>query len=86
MSDEPFDPGRREFLRNAGRGLAALLLGGGLVSLVTRNGEKCINQGLCRGCRVFEDCYLPQALSTKEALQGQSFPGGSSAPGTRDDR
>jgi len=29
---------------------------------------KCINSGICRGCKVFEKCILPQALSAKEVL------------------
>jgi len=27
---------------------------------------KCINRGICRGCEVFQECALPQALSAKE--------------------
>jgi hypothetical protein len=33
---------------------------------------KCINKGICRGCKVFEKCGLPQALSAKEVLMGRS--------------
>ena len=60
---------RREFLRGLGRGagLGALLLGAGV--LMDRPGstnEECINSGICRGCSVFRDCGLPQALSAKE--------------------
>jgi len=29
---------------------------------------KCINRGVCRGCKVFEKCGLPQALSAKQVL------------------
>lgn len=29
---------------------------------------KCINDGVCRGCKVFQKCGLPQALSAKEVL------------------
>jgi len=29
---------------------------------------KCINDGVCRGCEVFQKCSLPQALSAKEVL------------------
>ena len=31
---------------------------------------KCINLGICRGCRVYEKCGLPQALSAKQVLAG----------------
>jgi len=27
---------------------------------------KCIQQGICRGCKIYEDCRLPQALSKKQ--------------------
>ncbi len=29
---------------------------------------KCINGGICSGCKVFEQCGLPQALSAREAF------------------
>lgn len=29
---------------------------------------KCINNGVCRGCQIFETCGLPQALSAKQVL------------------
>ncbi|MHC4574447.1 MAG: hypothetical protein ACYS76_10010 [Planctomycetota bacterium] len=29
---------------------------------------KCINDGVCRDCKVFEDCGRPEALSAKEAI------------------
>lgn len=62
------DEGRRKFLRTLGRALLALGLGGGVAALVSRDPEKCTNQGLCRGCSELADCRLPQALSLKEAL------------------
>ena len=65
---EPIDEGRRDFLRTLGRYGLVLLLGGGLGALTMRHGEKCLNQGICRGCRAFGDCHLPQALSAKEAM------------------
>lgn len=30
---------------------------------------KCVNDWICRGCRVYEKCGLPQALSAKQVLQ-----------------
>lgn len=66
---------RREFLRGGAR--YALLAGMAAVSavLVKRRGaalpgQTCINQGICRGCGVFEKCGLPQALSAKQAQRG----------------
>ncbi len=32
---------------------------------------KCVNGGICRGCRVYEKCGLPQALSAKQVLPGR---------------
>jgi hypothetical protein len=65
---------RREFLRGSVRytllaGLAAVS-----VSLARRRGSRlpgqtCINEGVCRGCSVFDGCGLPQALSAKEATR-----------------
>jgi len=64
---------RRELVRSIGRGaalvgvalLAAWLVrrggGGG------RDGAKCINRGICRGCAAFKDCLLPAAASAKQA-------------------
>ncbi len=67
---------RREFLRHAGRWLVVFTLGGGLTALVSRPGEKaaatgqrCINQGVCRHCPVFDNCGLPQALSARRARE-----------------
>lgn len=60
---------RRSFLADAARALAAVGLGGAVGSLVgrDRSGEKCVNQGICRGCGRFESCHLPQALSARQA-------------------
>ena len=65
---------RREFVRNSFR--YAMLTGLAVVSaaLVRRRGaglpnQTCINQSICRGCSVFTECGLPQALSAKQAQQ-----------------
>jgi len=59
---------RREFFRGTARyGLVTLLaIGAGLVTRTKRGGQRCIGQGICRGCGVFDTCGLPQALSAKE--------------------
>lgn len=31
--------------------------------------NRCINNGICCDCRVFERCVLPQALSAKQVLK-----------------
>lgn len=61
---------RREFLRTTGRFavLGALAYAGARLLGRTsfRLGETCINAGICRGCTVYTDCGLPQALSAKQ--------------------
>ena len=61
---------RRSFLTDIARAVAAVGLGGAVGSLMgrDRSSEKCINQGICRGCACFQGCHLPQALSAKEAI------------------
>ena len=68
--------GRREFLKNAVRGLAL----GGLsllawIALRRRTPDvprqTCIGNGICRGCEGLEDCGLPQALSLKRAVKNR---------------
>jgi len=62
---------RRELFAGIFRYLALGLLGtvGGTTIAkrhrLFREG-KCINRGICRGCKVFQECSLPQALSAKE--------------------
>jgi hypothetical protein len=58
---------RREFFRAAARygSLAAI----GVAAAFTarpRQGQKCLNQGICSGCAVFAGCGLPAALSAKQ--------------------
>lgn len=64
-------PDRRQFFKSCTRSvcLGILTLGGGTLVL-RRNNEgnphhSCINRGICRGCREFNACRLPQALSAK---------------------
>lgn len=61
---------RRSFLADIARAAAAVGLGGAVGSLMgrDRSSEKCINQGICRGCARFESCHLPQALSARQAI------------------
>jgi len=63
---------RREFFRTCGRtavagGLAALGILLALRKSSASGSQKCVNNGLCRGCGVFDSCGLPQALSAKLA-------------------
>jgi hypothetical protein len=65
--------GRRRFLRDGVRyivlgGLAAVSGTLAARKAVRPIGQVCVNAGICRGCAVFEDCGLPQALSAKEVL------------------
>ncbi len=66
-----FDPGRREFIKGAGRliALGALVFGG--VSLVRKPGrhiESCISDGICSQCGMISECGLPQALSARREM------------------
>ncbi len=64
---------RREFFSAAARyglvtGLAAVAALTGAKRRL--KGQRCLNQGLCKGCNVFISCGLPQALSAKLADPG----------------
>jgi hypothetical protein len=66
-------PARRQFIRRALRSasLAALGLAGGALVVKRRRllrEGKCLNQGMCRDCEVFDDCGLPRALSARNVL------------------
>ncbi|RKY08015.1 MAG: hypothetical protein DRP65_09685 [Planctomycetota bacterium] len=67
---------RRELLTGALRysalGVSGMLGGWSFVKKrrLKRQG-KCINAGICRGCRVYERCGLPAALSAKQVLSGR---------------
>ena len=70
---------RRDFLRGGARyALLAGVAAVGAVVAVRRGpalpGQTCVSQGLCRGCNVFQDCELPQALSAKQALSKGGTP------------
>jgi len=64
---------RRQLVRRVLRGvsLAVLGVGGGAAAVkrrrLVREG-KCLNQGICRDCTVFDRCGLPRALSVRNAL------------------
>jgi hypothetical protein len=57
-------------LRFAGVGLLSLV---SIASVLKRKGLKyegdCINSSICGGCRIYEDCGLPQAISRKQATE-----------------
>ncbi len=68
---------RRAFLGAAARlavlgGLGALVVRlvrrvpAGAANATARQGETCINDGLCRACGGFAGCGLPAALSAKQ--------------------
>lgn len=67
---------RREFFRSAARyGLMGVLaVVAALAGAKGRSGgERCINNGLCKGCGEFASCGLPQALSAKLAKAGGGY-------------
>ncbi len=59
---------RRTFLRDGLRLLAAAVLAWFGIRLASRPSDPhaCINQGLCRDCKSYSGCILPQARSLKE--------------------
>ena len=66
-------PDRRYVLRAALRIATFGLLGGvGAAAIAKRQRlvreGKCVSFGICRDCKVYEDCRLPQALSRKQLL------------------
>ena len=65
---------RRQLLAGVCRYAALGLLGAvGGYSLVRRRRllreGKCVNNGICRGCRVFDNCGLPVARSARGVLE-----------------
>lgn len=59
---------RREFFRASARWLA--LAGIGALAAATarrsaRDGQTCVNRGICPACAAFQTCGLPQALSAR---------------------
>jgi hypothetical protein len=69
----PRRPTRRYFFRRMLRRASLVLLGGASGAVIVKRQRllregKCLNQGICRACEVFDDCGLPRALSTKEVL------------------
>ena len=66
---------RRELFAGALRYAAlGLMATGGAVLFAKRRRllreGKCVNEGICAGCKVLEQCSLPQALSARRTLTG----------------
>jgi len=66
---------RRQFFIGVSRNaVLGLLVAVGAIITVKRHrllrDGKCINEGLCRCCAVFEYCGLPRALVMKELVAG----------------
>ncbi len=66
-------PARRRFFRSTLRniGLALLAAGGGVAVTKRRRlmrEGKCLSQGICSGCVVFDECGLPRALSVRQVV------------------
>ncbi len=68
---------RRDALLSCGRMVSAGLLAGlGSVLLFRKKNpakgrQVCISKGVCIGCRVFDGCGLPPALSAKNAKNNE---------------
>lgn len=63
---------RQFFLRGLRNATLGLLTAAGASAFIKRRRllreGKCLNQGICGGCKVFEGCGLPRALSVKSVL------------------
>jgi len=69
---------RRQLLTAALRYVTLGLLGTVSGSVIARRHRlvregKCINDGVCRGCKALERCNLPPALSAKQILTGKEL-------------
>jgi len=78
---------RREFLRSIGRAGALALAGLAAARLAPRgrggrDGQTCVNRGVCTGCDAFDECVLPAAISRKAAA-GPTLTGGGPTPPAR---
>ena len=79
-SREDAPPTRRRLLQRVLRNASLALLGAASGAVVVkrrrlRREGKCLNQGMCRNCEVFDDCGLPRALSTRDVLARVSHGG-----------
>jgi hypothetical protein len=69
---------RREFVAGVLRYTALGLMGVASAALfakrqrLVRNGQ-CTNSGICAGCKVLEECSLPQAVSAKKTPAGIDY-------------
>lgn len=70
--DPQCDVSRRNFLRGLARTALLSCAVIGIGGLMTRRGESCTSNGICRGCPTLRDCGLPQALSLKQAQARES--------------
>jgi hypothetical protein len=66
---------RRQFFTGAARYMTLGLIGfaAGLTLKKRRRlvlEGKCVNDYICSGCKVYEGCQLPEAISRRESLRG----------------
>lgn len=74
------DISRRDFLKNLLRITAGGLLAAGAGTLIYKSGRakalhSCKNEFICPGCKVLNDCILPQGLSYKKVKKGKGAGG-----------
>jgi len=67
--------GRRELFAGALRYATLGLMAAGGVALFAKRQRlvregKCVNEGICAGCKILENCSLPQALPARRSLAG----------------
>ena len=67
---------RREFFAGLLRYSTLGLLGAISGAVFVKRGRLlkdgiCVNQGICKGCRIFDQCDLPLAVSEKHLIENQ---------------
>jgi hypothetical protein len=66
---------RRQFLTGTARYMTLGLIGFAAGSALKKRRKlvlegRCVNDYICAGCKLYEGCRLPEAISRKESLRG----------------
>ena len=66
---------RRQFFTGTARYMTLGLIGFAAGSMLKKRRKlvlegKCVNDYICAGCKLYEGCQLPEAISRKESVRG----------------